>query len=173
MISRQWSLYCRYPILLEGLYSGIEMRPALLRSQNSVMINRKVEDVYQFVAVDFFQNYRKWCPEVSELEQITRGAMRVGVTGRQVRYDMGYRSEATFRVTRLTPMRELRFASLSKPEFGVCYRFEPLMSKTRLSFDFHLSLPLFMLPVQHRVEQAVNKGGSRVVTNLQTLLNET
>ena len=149
------------------------MRPALLRSQNSVVINRKVEDVYRFVAVDFFQNYRKWCPEVSELEQITKGAMRVGVTGRQVRYDMGYRSEATFRVTHLRPMRELRFASLSKPEFGVCYRFEPLMNRTRLSFDFHLSLPLFMLPLQRRVEDAVNKGGSRVVINLQTLLNET
>ena len=146
------------------------MKPGLLRSHNSVFINRDVEDVYQFVAVDFFRNYRKWCPEVSELEQITHGAMRVGMTGRQVRYDMGYRSEATFRVTRLIPMRELRFASLTKPEFGVCYRFEPVMSRTRLSFEFQLSLPLYLLPVQHRVEDAVCKGGCRVVTNLQALL---
>jgi hypothetical protein len=147
------------------------MKPGLLRSHNSVVINRNVEDVYQFVAVDFFQNYRKWCPEVSELEQITHGAMRVGMTGRQVRYDMGYRSEATFRVTRLMPMRELRFASLTKPEFGVCYRFEPVMSRTRLSFEFQLSLPLYLIPVQRRVEDAVCNGGCRVVTNLQALLD--
>ena len=149
------------------------MKLGLLSSHNSVVINRTVDDVYQFVAVDFFRNYRKWCPEVSELEQITHGAMRVGVTGRQVRYDMGYRSEATFRVTRLMPMRELQFASLTKPEFGVCYRFEPVMSKTRLRFNFRLKLPLYMLPMQQHVEDVVSKGGSRVVTNLQALLDRT
>ena len=147
------------------------MKSGLLHSQNSVVINRKIEDVYQYVAVDFFRNYRKWCPEVSELEQITHGVMRVGMTGRQVRYDMGYRSEATFRVTRMMPMRELRFASLTKPEFGVCYRFEPLTGKTRLSFDFQLKLPFYMLPMQQHVEDAVNKGGNRVVSNLQVLLD--
>ncbi|MGB5601998.1 MAG: SRPBCC family protein, partial [Gammaproteobacteria bacterium] len=148
----------------------VEMKPALLRSHNNIMIKRKVEDVYQFVAVDFFQNYRKWSPEVSELEQITRGAMRVGVTGRQVRYDLGYRSEATFRVTRLLPLRELRFASLSIPEFDVCYRFEPVTDATRLSFEFQLRLPLLMLPLQSRVDDIIKRGGNGVVNNLQALL---
>ena len=146
------------------------MKPALLRSCNSILTNRMVEDVYQFVAVDFFQNNFKWSPEVSELEQIIRGAMPVGVTGKQVRYDLDYRSEATFRVTRMMPLRELRFASLSIPEFDVCYRFEPVTDATRLSFDFQLRLPLLMLPLQSRAHDILKQGGRGVVNHLQALL---
>ena len=148
------------------------MKSPLLHSHHSTVIRRSVEDVYQFVAIDFFRNYQKWSPEVSELEQITIGAMRVGVTGRQVRYDRGYRSEATFRVTRMTPLRELRFASLTKPEFDVCYRFEPTDTDTRISFEFKLRLPLFMLPLRERVAETVEQGGGRVVSNIRRLLHD-
>jgi len=148
------------------------MKSPLLHSHHSTVIRRSVEDVYQFVAIDFFRNYQKWSPEVSELEQITTGAMRVGVTGRQVRYDRGYRSEATFRVTRMTPLRELRFASLTKPEFDVCYRFEPTDTDTRISFEFKLRLPLFMLPLRERVAETVEQGGGRVVSNIRRLLHD-
>ena len=148
------------------------MKSSLLHSHHSTVIRRSVEDVYQFVAIDFFRNYQKWSPEVSELEQITTGAMRVGVTGRQVRYDRGYRSEATFRVTRMTPLRELRFVSLTKPEFGVCYRFEPTDTDTRISFEFKLRLPLFMLPLRERVAETVEQGGGRVVSNIRRLLHD-
>ena len=148
------------------------MKSRLLHSHHSTVVHRSIEDVYQFVAVDFFRNYRKWSPEVSELEQITSGAMRVGVTGRQVRFDQGYRSEATFRVTRMTPGRELRFASLTMPEFDVCYRFEPLSGCTRISFDFRLRLQLVMLPLRERVAGIVEQGGSRVVGSLRALLDE-
>lgn len=142
----------------------------MLCSHNCVLINRRIEDVYQFIALDFFDNYQKWSPEVCELEKLTTGEMRVGVTGRQVRYDQGYRSEAFFRVTQLTPLRELRFASLSKPDFGVCYQFEPVDAATRLTFDFQLKPPLLMLPLRSRIHDIVEQGGSRVVTNLQALL---
>ena len=142
----------------------------MLCSQNSVLINRCVEDVYRFIAVDFFENYQKWSPEVCELEQLTCGEMRVGVTGRQVRYDHGYRSEAYFRVTVMMPLRELRFTSLSKPEFDVCYLFEPVAAATRLTFNFQLKPPLLMLPLHGVIEDVVKRGGRRVVTNLQTLL---
>jgi len=142
----------------------------MLYSHNSVLINCRIEDVYQFIAVDFFDNYQKWSPEVCELEKLTSGEMRVGVTGRQVRYDKGYRSEAFFRVTQFMPMRELRFTSLSKPEFGVCYLFEPVDAATRLIFDFQLRLPLLMLPLRNHIHDIVNLSGRHVVTNLKTLL---
>ncbi len=147
------------------------MKSSLLQSHHHIVIHRSIEDVYQFVAVDFFHNYRKWAPEVSELQQTSAGAMRVGITGRQVRVDQGYRSEAVFRVTRMTELRELRFASISRPEFDVCYRFEPLASDTRISFDFKLKLPLMMLPFRDRVAQFVEQGGSRVVSNIRELLH--
>ena len=147
-------------------------KSALLESHHNTMIRRSIGDVYRFVAVDFFQNYRKWSPEVSELQQTTAGPMRVGVTGRQVRYDQGYRSEAEFRVTHMTALRELRFASLTRPEFDVCYRFEPVATDTLISFDFKLRLPVVMLPLRERVELLVEQGGSRVVSNIRTLLHQ-
>jgi len=142
----------------------------MLCSHNTVLINRSIEDVYDFIAVGFFENYQKWSPEVCELEQLTCGEMRVGVTGRQVRYDRGYRSEAYFRVTAMRPLRELRFTSLSKPDFDVCYLFEPAAAATRLTFDFQLRAPLMMLPLHSLIEDIIEQGGRRVVTNLQTLL---
>ena len=148
------------------------MKSRLIHSHHKTEVHRSIEDVYQFVAVDFFRNYRRWSPEVSELEQITAGAMRVGVTGRQVRHDQGYRSEAMFRVTRMTPLLELRFASLTKPEFDVCYRFESLSRITRIHFDFRLRLPLAMLPLHERIATIVDQSGSRVVGNLRALLDE-
>ena len=148
------------------------MKSELIQSHHRTVIHRSIEDVYQFVAINFFRNYRRWSPEVSELEQITPGAMRVGVTGRQVRHDQGYRSEATFRVTRMTPLQELRFASLTKPEFDVCYRFEPVSNDTRIHFDFLLRLPLVMLPLRERIAAIVDQSGSRVVGNIQALLDE-
>ena len=136
------------------------------------VVHRSIGDVYQFIAVDFFQNYRRWSPEVSELEQMTAGPMRVGMTGRQVRHDHGYRSEATFRVTQITPLLELRFASITKPEFDVRYRFEPVSGNTRIHFDFQLRLPLAMLPLHQRIASVVDQSGSRVVGNLRALLDE-
>ncbi len=144
----------------------------LLHSNNKTLIHRRIDDVYQFVAVDFFQNYQKWSPEVRELEQTTDGAMRVGVTGRQVRFDHGYRSEASFLVTQMTSLKELRFTSMTKPDFEVCYGFEPSDKDTVVSFEFKLRLPLPMLPFRHRIAQIVKQGGSRVVSNIRTLLHD-
>jgi hypothetical protein len=142
----------------------------MLCSYNNILISREIHDVYQFIALDFFDNYPKWSPEVYELEKLTSGDMRVGITGRQVRYDSGYRSEAHFRVTRLDPLRELRFVSMSKPYFEVRYLFEPFASGTRLIFDFQLELPLFMLPLRNRVAASIKSGGERIVCNLKKIL---
>lgn len=149
---------------------GINTNRRMLRTHNSIVIHRGIQDVYRFVAVDFFDNYRKWSSEVRELKKLTSGQMRVGVTGRQVRYDGGYRSEAVFEVTRLVPLLELGFISLSKPEFEVLYRFEQVASNTRLTFNFQLHLPFFMQPLHRRIGSTIEQGGRRVVLNLKKLL---
>ena len=77
-------------------FGGTDAKSSMLRTQHSILIIREIQDVYQFVVVEFFHNYPKWSPQVSELEKITAGHMRIGVTGRQVRYDSGHRSEALF-----------------------------------------------------------------------------
>jgi hypothetical protein len=142
----------------------------MLHTHHAVLIQREIQEVFHFVALDFFGNYRKWSPEVSELEQLTPGRMRAGVTGRQVRHDYGYRTESHFKVTCLVPLAEMRFVSLSKPRFEVAYLFEEVGSDTRLTFHFGLELPLFMRPFKHRVADTIEKAGMDVVGTLKRLL---
>ena len=142
----------------------------MLNTSHSILIRRNIEDVYRFVALDFFDNYPKWSPELLELEQLTSGPMRVGVNGRQVRCDDGYRYAAQFRVTGMLPQRELSFTSTSKPHFEVCYRFAPELASTRLTFAFRLQPTLVMLPFQNRIRGIIAQGGERVVANLRALL---
>ncbi|MGD2052893.1 MAG: SRPBCC family protein [Gammaproteobacteria bacterium] len=134
------------------------------------MIRRELEDVFRFVATEFFDNYLKWSPEVCQLEKLTAGEMRVGVKARQVRLDAGYRSEALFQVVDFKPDQVLRFTSLSKPRFEVCYRFEHVAADTRLSFDFRADLPLYLLPLSGYIEKIIGQSGRRVVANLKTML---
>lgn len=142
----------------------------MIRTSHSILVQRDIEDVYRFVVVDFFENYCKWSPEVVELHQLTTGEMRVGVTGRQVRYDGGYRSESLFEVTHYEPLRDLRFVSRSKPSFEVAYLFKAVAAQTRLTFNFQLELPFFMRPWRSLIEETVERGGWRVVHNLKKLL---
>ena len=142
----------------------------MIRTQHSVLIRRPVEDVFLFVAEGFFENYRKWSPEVTELRKTSVGPMGVGTTGWQVRYDVGKRTEARFSVSRYIAQRQLSFVSLSKPQFRVDYRFEPVADDTRLTFDFELSPALYMLPFRRLISETVERGGQRVVCNLKALL---
>lgn len=142
----------------------------MIRTRASVLINRPIEAVYRFVSEDFFGNYRKWSPEVIQLEQTSIGPVRTGTTGRQVRRDRGFRSEAVFRVTECVPLRSIGFASLNRPYFSVRYSFEPAPQATRLIFSFELKPELFMRPLQRALNATVDSEGRRVVNNIKALL---
>ena len=143
---------------------------AMIRAESSVLIQRPVEAVFQFVAVDFFENYRNWSPEVVELEKTSAGALCRGSTGRQVRCDGGHRSESHFRVTTYEPLRAIGFTSMSGPRYLVDYRFQPVASATRVTFSFQLEPELFLRPFQRLLDGAVRRGSDRVVRNLKRLL---
>jgi hypothetical protein len=153
-----------------GLLTEADNKWSVIDSHHCVLIRRRLEYVFRFVATDFFDNYPRWSPEVCELEKLTAGEMAVGVQARQVRLDAGYRSEALFRVTEYERGHVLRFTSLSQPRFEVCYRFERVDVDTRLSFDFRTDLPLYLLPVRIYLENIIRQGGNRVVANLKVLL---
>lgn len=144
----------------------------MIRTRTSVLINRPVETVYRFVSEDFFENYRKWSPEVVQLEQTSIGPVRTGTTGRQVRRDRGFRSETVFRVTECVPLRAIGFVSLTKPHFSVRYSFEAAPQATRLTFSFELKPELFMRPLQRALNAAIDSEGRRVVNNIKSLLED-
>jgi hypothetical protein len=141
----------------------------------SITIDRPGEEVFQYIAVDFFQNYPKLSPEVIQLEALTNGPVKLGTIARQVRVDQGHRSESRFRVTLYEPNKRLCFAGVSDP-YRCTYELQELnQGKTvRLSFTFELlELQLFMRPFEKLIRVVVQDGAERTVRNLKRLTEAT
>ena len=144
----------------------------MVRAEASIIIDRPVEDVFDFVAVRFFDNYPRWSPEVIDLIATTPPPVRAGTAARQVRIDQGRRSESTFRVSAFETANRIVFQGISNP-FLIVYRFDPLgdKDKTRLTFTFELSrLEFFMRPFEKLIHVTVQDGAERVVHNIRGLI---
>lgn len=55
-----------------------------MKSSTSVIIHRPIEEVFKFVATDYFENRPKWSSSIVELQNTSEGPMDVGTTGRQI-----------------------------------------------------------------------------------------
>ena len=142
----------------------------MVKAQASILVARPAEQVFDFIAVDFFKNYQRWSPEVVSLEPRSQGPVRVGTTCRQVRIDQGRRTESTFRVSRFEPGKRVEFEGMSNP-FHVSYQLDPTAAKTRLTFTFELSrLELFMRPFEKLIRIAMAEGAESVVRNIKRLI---
>jgi len=142
----------------------------MVRAEASILIGRPVENVFDFVAVNFFDNYPRWSPEVIDLRATTPPPVRAGTAARQVRVDQGRRSESTFQVSAFETGNRIAFQGTSSP-FLIVYRFDPLGDKTRLTFTFELSrLEFFMRPFEKLIHVAVQDGAERVVHNIRGLI---
>lgn len=141
----------------------------MVKASASTVIARPPQDVYAFIS-DLPRNYRRWSPEVVQLQFHTQGPIRVGSTARQVRVDQGRRTETTFRVSAMEPGRQVSFVGTSNP-FRVEYLMDPVPTGTRLTFVFELGrLEFFMRPFEKLIRMAVQEGSERVVRNIRTLV---
>lgn len=142
----------------------------MIRAQSNTLVSRPADRVFEFIAVDFFKNYRRWSPEVVSLQPISKGPVQLGTTARQIRIDQGRQTEATFRVCAFETGKRLDFEGISNP-FHVSYRLEAIADKTRLTFKFELPrLEFFMRPFEKLIRIAVQQGAERVVKNIKGLV---
>jgi hypothetical protein len=142
----------------------------MISARASILVDSPCQRVYEFVAVNFQRNYRRWSPEVEHLEMLTPGPLRVGSRARQVRVDQGRRSDNTFRVVALEPPRQVHFAE-SSDKFRVAYRIDPEGNRARLTFGFELRrVELYMRPFEKLIRAAVQEGAERVVRNIKGLV---
>jgi hypothetical protein len=140
----------------------------MVRAQRQTVIQRPAKHVFQFIAMDFFQNYPRWSPEVVELQATSTGPVRLGTTGRQVRIDQGRRTESTFRVCRFEPECHIAFQGAPTP-FHISYQLEPVGNNTRLTFTFELSrLEFYMRPFEKLIRIAMQDGAEQVTRNLKS-----
>ena len=97
----------------------------------SIVINKPVDEVFHFIAVDFFENYPRWSPEVQELELLSAPPLQLNSLVRQVRIDNSQRSESTFKITTY------------KYSLGTDWRIA-IALKSNVCFTIaHLPLPVF------------------------------
>jgi len=142
----------------------------MVKAQASTLIKSPAEKVFEFIAVDFFKNYKRWSPEVVSLQPVTDGPVRVGTTARQVRIDQGRQTEATFKVCALVAGRRVDFQGVSTP-FYISYQLASIADKTRLVFVFELlKLEFYMRPFEKLIRIATQEGAERVVRNIKGLI---
>ncbi len=138
----------------------------------STLVECSTKDLFKYLGEDLFQNYPKWSPEVQELEQITSGPVQLGTIGRQVRIDLGRRSESRFKIFAYEPGVRLAFVGVSDP-FRCTYELQDinLEKSARLSFSFELlELLVVMRPFEGLVRAAIKDGAERTVQNIKRLV---
>ncbi|MGR8980115.1 MAG: SRPBCC family protein [Gammaproteobacteria bacterium] len=137
-----------------------------------IVINKPVDQVFHFIAVDFFENYPKWSPEVQKLELLSEPPLQLNSLVRQVRIDNGQRSESTFKIITYRKNEKLVFEGVSNA-YRCSYDFFPKNTPviTEITFTFELpKLELFMLPFEKLIRIAVQDGAKRTVRNLKSLI---
>jgi hypothetical protein len=138
----------------------------------TIVINKPVDKVFNFIAVDFFDNYPRWSPEVQELELLSKPPLQLNSLVRQVRIDNMQRSESTLAITTYKVCEKLVFEGVSNA-YRCSYDFVSTSpsTNTQITFTFELlKLELFMLPFEKLVHIAVQEGAKRTVRNLKNLI---
>ena len=135
------------------------------------VVECSMEAAYTFIGHGFFENYRKWCPQVVELEPLSPPPIGEGAKGRQVTRDRGIDSESTFVVSTFAPSKLFEIKGSSEP-FRSAYELAPAGDgATRLTFTFELEhIDLVMRPFQKLIRTALQEGAAQTVENLKRLL---
>lgn len=142
----------------------------MVSASASTLIARPPEPVFDFVAVNFFSNYRRWSPEVQRLDVLSPGPIGVGSMARQVRVDHGRHTDSTFKVVAFEQPTVLEFAEHGN-QYRICYRLDPLGAQTRLTFAFELiRLGILLRPLEKLIRAAVQESAERVVSNIKALV---
>lgn len=142
----------------------------MIKTRASALVASPADRVFEFIAIDFFKNYKRWSPEVVSLQPMSTSAVQIGTTARQIRIDQGRRTEATFRVCAFEIGKRIEFQGVTDP-FYISYRLESLAGKTQLTFEFELSrIEFYMRPFEKLIRIAAQDGAERVVRNIKGLI---
>jgi len=138
----------------------------------SIVIKAKTQDVFRFIAENFFHNYQKWAPEVIELESLDGGKVFIGAKGRQVREDNDAQIESFFEITEFSPNSLFVLKGLGRP-YKQTYLIEDEGpdDQAKLTFRFDLlEIELYMWPFEKLIRLAIEEGTETTLENIKNLL---
>lgn len=145
-----------------------ESKPVLGKAQ--CIINAPIEPLFSLMGQNFMENYRKWSPEVKELQLLTPPPFGQGSLIRQVRVDRGHKSESNFRVITLDERGNLAFSEVDD-KYRCAYHLAACAddpAKTLVDFRFEFpELERFLRPFEKLVRIAVQEGATQTLQNLK------
>jgi hypothetical protein len=138
-----------------------------------IEINRPIQDVFDFIGVDFFHNYPKWAVEVVNFEPLDGTQVFIGAKAKQIRTDNGEEVESIFEITDFQHHTKLVFQGVSTPyKHSYLLENETQEIPTRLTFRFELlELEIFMRPFQKLIRSAIEEGAENTLENIKNLLD--
>jgi hypothetical protein len=146
----------------------------MLDLQLSFSVARSSDQVFSYVATEFFDHHRLWDPAIVELTKLSEDPVGVGTRGREVR-SFGGRQVADFKVTTFEPNSRFAFTNTSGGFWlDRAFIFEAQTApSTRVTFTFVMrprQFPLTLLAplLRGTIERQVRTN----VARLERLLDE-
>ena len=142
----------------------------MITAKADALVFQDIEPVFRFVALNFLSNYPRWSPEVIDLQPLSTGPIQPGYQARQVRVDQGHKTESTFEVSELIPLKRVTFKGITAPYCSI-YEFADRNASTQLSFTFELyQIEPRMRPFEKLIRIALQDGAKRTVKKLKLLI---
>ncbi len=141
----------------------------------SVVIKANTNEVFDFIAENFFDNYPSWAPEIVELESLDGDRVCVGAKGRQVRNDGDALVESIFEITEFKPPSAFVLQGVSTPykQTYIITENQGQDQETKLTFKFDLlDMDFFMLPFEKLIRVAIEDGAESTVSRIKELLTQ-
>lgn len=143
-----------------------------ISGEASIDIDKTAEEVFSFVADNFFENYPKWAADVVQLEPIDSTEVFVGNKAKQFREDNGSIVESVFEITEYQPHIKFMFQGVTSPYKHIyLIDYDSESQKSQLTFRFELlDIDVFMRPFQKLIRIAIEDGAESSVENIKQLL---
>ncbi len=143
-----------------------------ISGEASVELDKTPEEVFSFIADNFFDNYPKWASDVVQLEPLDSKQVFVGNKGKQFREDNGSIVESIFEITEYQPHIKFIFQGINSPYKHIySINYDPDNKRSQLTFRFELlDLDVFMRPFQKLIRIAIEDGAESSVENIKQLL---
>lgn len=144
----------------------------MVKGESSIEVSKPIEEVFEYVADGFFENYPKWAPEIAELAKTSDGPLDVGTTGRWVR-EAGDRVEVdTFVITEYQPGRRFAFSTTTgSRHLRASYTFVPVGPDTRLVYSCEVVLAGVLKLAEPLLAGTVRKDSDEITSNLANLFD--
>ncbi len=115
----------------------------MISHKTTVLIQKPLEEVFKFVATDYFQNHPKWDRRVVKME--TSGPVAKGAKGKETRRQMNMKNTYDFEVTEYVPNTRMAFRATSgSAGYSMAFDFKAVDGKTELTLSAELVLNGFM-----------------------------